>query len=211
MKLCSGILFVIAIQILAFPQVPKAIYGRVCDSSGAPLDGIEVTLEQSNTELKRSCKTDRDGIYHFDCIEEGIYSLTFRSPGGSPGFITERMEDFTYPALQSLRIDRRLEINPAVREVWIIDSDEPDKPLTISVKDGRSSDNLENTQIIISDANGILDKSPTTDLCGRASILLVPGKRYSVRLSKDGFENKVINFDMPDEEKQLQIRLNPIK
>lgn len=211
MRFWKVILLLITIPLSVFPQVPKSIYGRVCDSSGAPLDGIEVTLEQSKTELKRMCKTDRDGIYHFDCLEEGIYSLTFKSPAGSPGFITERMEDFTYPALHSLRIDRRLEINPAVREVWIIDSDEPGKPLTISVKDSGSSGNLENTQIVISDANGILDESPTTDLCGIAQIRLEPGKRYSVRISKDGFENKAINFEMPDQQKRLNIRLDPVK
>jgi hypothetical protein len=121
------------------------------------------------------------------------------------------MEDFTYRSPHFLRIDRKLQIDPAVWEITEFPSDEPGKPLIISVKDSRSSDNLENAEIVINGANGILAESPTTDLCGIADILLEPGKRYSVRVSREGFETKVINFDMPDKHKQLDIRLDPIK
>jgi hypothetical protein len=205
--LCRLILLAFTLPVVALPQVPNSINGRIVDPGGMPLSGIEVTLEQSNAALKRSYTTDRDGMYHFDCLAEGIYSLTFRCPG----FITERMEDFTYRSSDALRIDRKLQIDPAVWEITEFPSDEQGKPLIISVKDSRSSNNLANAEIVISDANGILDKSPTSDLCGLADIRLEFGKRYSVRVSKEGFETKVINFDMPDEKKRLDIRLDPIK
>jgi hypothetical protein len=206
--LCRLILLAFTLPVVALPQVPNSINGRIVDPGGMPLSGIEVTLEQSNAALKRSYTTDRDGMYHFDCLAEGIYSLTFRCPG----FITERMEDFTYRSSDSLRIDRKLQINPAVWDlIFEVPSKEPGKSLTISVKDSQSSKNIENAEIVISDANGILAKSPTTDLCGLADIRLESGKRYSVRVSKEGFETKVINFDMPNEEKRLDIRLDLIK
>jgi len=198
----------IAVPEETFLPEPHSISGRVVDAGGLPLPSVEVTLEQSNDEWKRSCTTDKDGMYYFDCLSEGDYSISFRSRG----FITERMENFTYNRLGSLTLNRTLELDHDryADIIFRVPSDEPGKPLIIIVKDNRSSDYLEHAQVVISDANGILPKSATTNLCGNTSVHLVPGKSYSARISKNGFQEEVINFDMTDEPKRLEVRLKPI-
>jgi hypothetical protein len=208
MKKLSLFLFVLTMLSSVFPQIPYSISGRVADEAGLPLPDTEVILEQSGSELKESRKTDLDGIYHFDCLAEGIYSLTFKRPG----FIIERMENIEYHSLDPLRINRQLVVNPAV---WGSDAgmlwDEPRKPLMIFVKDNQSSCNLENAQVVVSSIDGIPPKSPSTNLCGYTHLFLDPGHKYSVRISRDGFQEQIINFDMPDAAKKLEVRLKPIK
>ena len=201
-------LLVLASLFMAFPQVPHSISGRVVDTGGFSLPGIEVILEQSNSESRKSTTTDKDGMYNFDCLMGGLYNLTFKCPG----FITERMENFTYKVYSSLVLNKVLQIDPAVGDVLVaIPSDEPGKSLIVTVRDNQSSNNLENAQVVISSADGILKKSITTSLCGIASIRLEPGKKYSMRISKYGFQAQVTNFDMSDESKKLEVRLDPVK
>jgi hypothetical protein len=199
-------LLIIALPFVAFSQVPNSIIGRVVDREGMPLPSVIITLEQSSTSVKKSYTTKMDGIYHFDCLTEGQYSLTFQLKG----FITEKMINFTYTPPQSLTLNRNLEIDLSAGDLYIRgSSDTPERILEIYVKHQHKSNNLEDAQITISDSNGIFYKSHSTGLCGNASINIEPGKRYVVRVSKRGFKEQVIEFEMPYEYKRLDVSLPP--
>jgi hypothetical protein len=122
------------------------------------------------------------------------------------------MENFEYHSLYPLKLNRQLAFNPAIYgSDGGIPSNEPLKPLMIFIKDNRSSSDLENAQVVVSGMEGILPKTSHSNLCGYTYLFLDPGKRYSARISKDGFQEQIIDFDMPDAAKKLEIRLNRIK
>jgi hypothetical protein len=191
-----------AMPLLAFGQVPNSVYGHVQDSSGEPLPGVEVILQKSNMQFSRSLRTGKDGVYHFDCLEKGVYTLNFKLTG----FITERLENFTYSPPSSLRLDRELQLDLSTADVFIFPADSPDKALVVIVRDSHSN-YLENVRVTIYDGD-LRKESSNTNSCGNATIFLAPGKRYSVRISKDGFEQQSINIDMPSEPKHLDIYLH---
>jgi hypothetical protein len=199
-------LFLFTMPFWAYGQVPHSISGRIADLSGEPLPGVEVILENPKMEFERSYKTEKDGMYHFDCLEKGVYSLSFKLAG----FIAERMENFTYSPPSSLEFNRELQLDPATEDTFIFPAAGPEKALVVIVRDNRTSDYLENAQVAIFDGD-FRKGAPITNVCGNASMFLEPGKKYSVRISKDGFKEQVINLDMPKEPKRMNVRLSPSK
>jgi hypothetical protein len=187
--------------------VAYSIRGQVLDRSELPLPGATVTLFDSETGQKKSVFTDKNGIYHFDCLTGGRYSLTF----ALRGFITERMENFTYRVPQSLVIDRMLQLDTAGREEWVFPAEESTKALTVFVKNKVSSTNLDEVEIVVVDANNMFYEFRQTDACGTARAFLKPLKKYTINISKDGFAEKAVSFEMPDRPKDLEIQLEPNK
>jgi hypothetical protein len=53
-----------------------SIVGNVTDGTGAALPGATVTIEQSETKLKRELVTDAAGAYHFTAVPTGTYSVS---------------------------------------------------------------------------------------------------------------------------------------
>jgi hypothetical protein len=93
-----------------------SIHGRVLDSSEEPLPGVEVTLEDVKTGVKQLVITDPTGRYQFGHALDGQkYNLIFQLQG----FITERMENFTYRSPFSVKLNRQLTIDPAVWEIEV--------------------------------------------------------------------------------------------
>jgi hypothetical protein len=209
MRLCKLIFLLLAMPLSSFSQVPRSIHGTIFDTGGLPLGGVTVILEKLNDLTNQSFTTGSDGIYHFDCLADGKYSLTFKHEG----FITERMEDFTYKHPQSHTFDKILYIDPAVYEKGMHiygRVDGTDRGIEISVKDDQSAC-VDDAVIAASNNKGVLLKSSKTDVCGKATIWLAHGNRYSVRISKDGFKEQVINVDLGEKGTMLEIRLDPEK
>jgi hypothetical protein len=58
-----------------------SIVGNVADSTGAALPGATVTIEQTETKLKRELVTDAAGVYHFTAVPSGTYTISVSMTG----------------------------------------------------------------------------------------------------------------------------------
>src|SRR5437762_1739219 len=65
----------------ALAQSTAQINGTVKDQSGAVLPGVEVTVTQTDTGLKRSIPTDETGSFIFPDLPLGPYRLEAALPG----------------------------------------------------------------------------------------------------------------------------------
>ncbi|HTW81719.1 MAG TPA: carboxypeptidase regulatory-like domain-containing protein [Terracidiphilus sp.] len=101
-----GFLLLVAL-LLALPQICRAqldqgaITGTVTDARGAAVPKASVRLTDQGTGLERTTQTDSNGVYTFEPIKVGTYSITV----SAPGFATT-----TTSGLQ-LHVDARLQAN----------------------------------------------------------------------------------------------------
>ena len=58
-----------------------SIVGSVTDETGAAMPGATVTIEQTETKLKRDLVTDATGAYHFTAVPTGTYTVTVSMTG----------------------------------------------------------------------------------------------------------------------------------
>src|SRR5712691_10826072 len=76
-----GSLILILTCTVAWAQSTAQINGTVKDQSGAVLPGVEVTVTQTDTGLKRSIPTDETGSYVLSNLPLGPYRLEAALPG----------------------------------------------------------------------------------------------------------------------------------
>src|SRR2546422_5943875 len=81
MCLLSGFLCIVLTCTGAWAQSTAQINGTVKDQSGAVLPGVEVTVTQTDTGLKRSIPTDETGSYVLSNLPLGPYRLEAALPG----------------------------------------------------------------------------------------------------------------------------------
>jgi hypothetical protein len=93
-----------------FPSVLPAqapigsIEGRVSDGTGAPILGASVTAANVATNAQATQTTRSDGIFHFDVLPVGRYTLTVEANGFSRFSATS----FSLEVSQTVRIDASL-------------------------------------------------------------------------------------------------------
>jgi hypothetical protein len=82
------VISVLAIASLALPARPQtsrgAVVGTVTDISGAVIGRAEVLLAHKETGVIRSTVTNEVGIYRFDAVDLGTYTLKVTKPGFRP-------------------------------------------------------------------------------------------------------------------------------
>jgi hypothetical protein len=81
----------VAALFVAFPGNLEAqttisgyVSGTVLDPSNAVVRGATVTVRNNATSLSLNSETNSDGVFHFDFVEPGTYSLTISAEGFSP-------------------------------------------------------------------------------------------------------------------------------
>src|SRR5215813_10888256 len=77
----SGLLLSTFMCVAALAQSTASISGTVKDPSGAVLPGVEVTVIQTETSLKRSAVTNETGSYTLTNLPIGPYRLEAVLPG----------------------------------------------------------------------------------------------------------------------------------
>src|SRR5438876_8232006 len=82
-SLLSGLLFIAMTSTLGWAQSTAQISGGVSDQSGAVLPGVEITLTQTDTGVKRSAVTNETGSYAMPNLPVGPYKLEAMLPGFS--------------------------------------------------------------------------------------------------------------------------------
>src|SRR5688572_33008409 len=92
-----------------------SIVGNVTDTSGAAVPGATVTIEQTETKLKRELVTDATGAYHFTAVPTGTYTVTVTMSGfrshGRPGV--------TVTLNSTARVDAKLEVGQLTETVSV--------------------------------------------------------------------------------------------
>src|SRR5260370_685559 len=90
-RVASGVVIVFAILLLlkwaqaSYGQSSAfaTITGRVLDPRGATAPDVAITATNSETGIMRSTKTTSDGLYRFDNLPPGIYTVTLQASGFS--------------------------------------------------------------------------------------------------------------------------------
>jgi len=77
----AGLLIFAISSTIVWAQTTASVSGAVKDPSGAVLPGVEVTMTQTGTGLKRSAVTDETGSYTLTNLPIGPYRLEAALPG----------------------------------------------------------------------------------------------------------------------------------
>ena len=94
------------------------ILGTVHDSSGAVVQGAQVTLANTGTTATRTAGTDGNGNYAFRNIDVGTYTLALTAPG----FEKESLPAISLTARETRRVDANLKLGAETQTVVVDDS-----------------------------------------------------------------------------------------
>ena len=97
------------------------ILGTVHDSSGAVVQGAQVTLANTGTSATRTAVTDANGSYAFKNIDVGTYTLTL----SAPGFEKESLPAIALTARETRRLDATLKPGAETQTVVVIEDAAP--------------------------------------------------------------------------------------
>jgi len=109
--------FIFCLHLLAVPasaQVLATLTGRLTDPSGAVVVGARVRLAERTGRLERAASTDADGVFRFEGLSAGAYTLRVAGAAFIP---VERAVELT--AGQSARLDVALEVAGLAEEVVV--------------------------------------------------------------------------------------------
>jgi len=71
-----------SLSIVTFAQTSRgAVSGTVTDPTGAVISGANITLTNTATTISRTTVTNSDGVYRFDAVDLGDYSVKFTATG----------------------------------------------------------------------------------------------------------------------------------
>ena len=74
--------FAITLSTLTLGQTSRGtVSGTVTDPNGAVIAGAEVTLTSAATKLGRTTKTNTEGLYRFEAVDPGTYSVKVIATG----------------------------------------------------------------------------------------------------------------------------------
>jgi Carboxypeptidase regulatory-like domain/TonB dependent receptor len=114
--ICALVAALVAAAPIAHAQVLYgSLVGNVTDSTGAALPGATVTIEQSETQLKRELVTDSAGVYHFTAVPSGTYMISVTMTG----FRTFSRREVPVTLNSVARVDARLDIGQLNESVMV--------------------------------------------------------------------------------------------
>jgi len=120
--------FLVTCFLLAFAAAPGLaqstfgeILGTVRDSTGAVVEGAQVTLANTGTTAKRTLVTDANGSYAFKNIDVASYTLTFTATG----FEKESLPAIALTARETRRMDAALKPGAESQTVVVMEDSAP--------------------------------------------------------------------------------------
>ena len=178
----------------AFGQrVTGSIDGRVTDTTGAVLPGVEVTVTNDATGLVRNILTNEIGLYNVPLLSSGIYSVQV----SLPGFRTELRRGVQVEVDRTARVEVRLEVGVVTETVEVT----ADAPLvqTDSSSLGQVIDSGRVAQLPLNGRNfldlasltpGVVPHSEGSNFATRGGTINVNGAREQVNnFMLDGIDN----------------------
>ena len=92
-----------------------SIVGNVTDSTGAAVPGATVSIEQTETRLKRELVTDAAGAYHFTAVPTGTYTVTITMSG----FRSFDRQNVPVTLNSVARVDAKMEVGQLTETVSV--------------------------------------------------------------------------------------------
>ena len=99
----------------AAQQATAQIAGTIRDASHAVVVGANVTLRNTDTNIARSARSDKDGNYLFTLIPIGSYEITVEQPG----FSQYVRKGITLEINQNARLDVELKVGTTAQVVEV--------------------------------------------------------------------------------------------
>ena len=190
-------LFAVLQAVAAFAQVPTGqISGRVTDTSGAVLPGVDVTVTQTSTGQVRTAVTNETGQYVIPSLPLGPYRLE----ATLQGFRAFVQEGITLQVNANLVVDPQLTLGQ-INEAITVTA----RPSEVAVETRRMSvgtvvereEILELplparnvTNLIMSAGAAVqVDQSPSWGMATGVNIAVAGGQRFGVAYLLDGAEH----------------------
>ncbi|QOY85563.1 TonB-dependent receptor [Paludibaculum fermentans] len=108
------ILITFALVFMCVGQQDRAtLTGRVSDSSGASVKGVELKIESATTNAVYESRTNEEGLFTVPNLPAGAYRLAFRGSG----FKTLIREQVVLNAAQVVRIDAQMQLGTLTESV----------------------------------------------------------------------------------------------
>jgi hypothetical protein len=100
----------------AFAQgAAGSVSGAVSDTSGAVMQGAEVTLTNTATGVKTTTKTNNEGLYVFPYVQPGVYEVS----AGASGFQTVKKPGVTVNVTERVQVSFNLQVGSTKQTVTV--------------------------------------------------------------------------------------------
>ena len=129
-------------------------YGKVIDIQKVPLEGVEITIWEVDTNISFTVKTKKDGAFKFAGLPHGSYKVVFKKEG-----FAVKKDEWKFEKPQDKM--QKFEIPPVVLATQeFVQESERMKEAAAGVKDAAEKVRLGDYDTAISELKAILDKSP---------------------------------------------------
>lgn len=113
---CLGAFFLLFAARASYAQTSRGtLTGTVTDSSGAVIVKATVTITQQGTNVSRKTTTNQVGVYRFDAVDLGTYSMSV----DSSGFETKKTTGIIIQAAHATNIDVALQLGSTSQVVTV--------------------------------------------------------------------------------------------
>lgn len=113
-RLVVAILFSLATMLAQ--DFRATVTGTITDPTGGVVAGASITLRNVDTATERTASSGTNGLFLFDFITPGNYSLTVKAPG----FRTLERKGITLATTQTLREDIQLQLGDTAETISVI-------------------------------------------------------------------------------------------
>ncbi|MBC7924729.1 MAG: TonB-dependent receptor, partial [Bryobacteraceae bacterium] len=96
------------------------VTGIVTDPTGAAIANADLLLRNDATKTERTTKTNDSGLYRFDAVDSGTYSMSVKQAG----FSSASRRDLVASAGQILSVDVKLEVGDVATTIEVSSSSE---------------------------------------------------------------------------------------
>src|SRR5437016_3734819 len=116
LRLAGVLLLLMALASMALAQTSRGtLTGTVVDSSGAVVTNATVKITQTGTNVSRQTTTNSAGLYRFDAVDLGTYSVSVQAPG----FSTQDKTGVEIQAAHTISIDFSLKVGTSKETVTV--------------------------------------------------------------------------------------------
>ncbi len=203
-----------------FAQYDTAtVLGTVADTSGAPVRGVKITLENTRTGVRNVSSTDDSGNYLFLNLRIGSFKVT----GELPGFKMAASQEFTLTVNARQRVNLLLEVGNVSESVTVseapalLESDSSDRGQVVRREaivnlplNGRAYADLALLSPGVRKSN-ILNRDASFNVNGLRSShnnFMVDGvDNNAYGTSNQGFSNQVVQMN-PDAVEEFKVQTN---
>jgi len=101
-----------------YGQLTGQISGTITDASGSIVPGVDVTVTNEATGIKRNVKTNQDGIYTVPLLQPGGYSITAQASG----FRSLSRTGIQLQVAQTAQLDLKLEVGATSESINVTET-----------------------------------------------------------------------------------------